>query len=161
MIMHPKKLVSILIIFISSINFSAQSNALVQTVRGTVIDQVSTTPIVGATVIVKDSNPIIGCITDENGAFRLLKVPVGKITILATFTGYKATVLADLNLISGKELVLHINLEEDISVMAAVEIVAETDKKEAINSMSSVSTRTFSVEETQKFAAAINDPSLS
>lgn len=159
MIMHPKKLVSLLIIFISSINFSAQSNALAQTVRGTVIDQVSTTPIVGATVIVKDSNPIIGCITDENGAFRLLKVPVGKITILATFTGYKATVLADLNLISGKELVLNINLEEDISVMAAVEIVAETDKKEAINSMSSVSTRTFSVEETQKFAAAINDPS--
>jgi len=159
MIMNPKKLFLLIAILVISIASFSQNAALVQTVKGTVVDQVSTVPIIGATVIIKDSDPIIGAITDENGAFKLPKVPVGKITVVATFTGYKPTVLSDLNLISGKELVLNINLEEDISVMAAVEIVAETDKKEAINSMSSVSTRTFSVEETQKFAAAINDPS--
>ena len=42
--------------------------------------------------------------------------------------------------------------------MEEIEITAKVEKNKPLNEMSSVSTRAFSVEETQKFAAAANDP---
>ena len=49
-------------------------------------------------------------------------------------------------------------MEEEITEMNEVEITAKVQKNKALNDMSTVSTRAFSVEETQKFAAAVNDP---
>jgi hypothetical protein len=42
--------------------------------------------------------------------------------------------------------------------MAEIEVTSKQEKNKALNDMSTVSTRAFSVEETQKFAAAVNDP---
>ncbi|MGZ4049638.1 MAG: TonB-dependent receptor plug domain-containing protein [Bacteroidia bacterium] len=42
--------------------------------------------------------------------------------------------------------------------MKEIVVTDKTEKNKPLNSMSTVSTRTFSVEETQKFAAALNDP---
>jgi hypothetical protein len=147
---------SLLLITLSGVAQSTER--LTQTVRGQVIDLISQTPLPGATVLILNTDPMLGATSDLDGHFKIPNVPVGKQTIRVSYTGYKAVTMADLNVNSGKELVLNIALEEDIQSMEAVEIVAEQDKKEAVNSMASVSTRTFSVEETQKFAAAVNDP---
>lgn len=148
----------LLFLLFYGVSFTAKAQQITQTIRGTVTDNISSSPIPGATVMVEFSNPVIGTTTDENGKFRLPNVPVGKVNLIIRFTGYRRGYLSNLEVQSGKELVLNILLEEDINAVKEIEIVAETDKREPLNSMSGISTRTFSVEETQKFAAAVNDP---
>ncbi len=129
-----------------------------QTLRGTITDKISQQSIPGATVIILGTDPLLGTAANENGNFKIANVPVGKYSIKIAYIGYKPSVLQNINVNAGKESVLNVNIEEDITQINAVEIVAKEEKNKAQNAMSTVSTRTFSVEETQKFAAAVNDP---
>ena len=137
---------------------SLYAQQLKQTVRGTVVDKVSQTPIIGATIVVLNSSPVIGAATDANGMFILKNVSVGRQTIKVTYMGYKAATLSNLVINSGKEVVLNINIEEEIIEAKEAVVKANIIKTKPLNDMATVSTRTFSVEETQKFAAAVNDP---
>lgn len=146
-----------LVVF-SLISFTAQSQNYTQTIRGTILDKVSQTPIPGAVIQVLNENPVKATISDASGNFQIKGVGTGKKSIQVSFLGYKESLLQNLSLNSGKELVLTIQLEEDITKMDEVEVTAKVEKNKALNDMSTVSTRAFSVEETQKFAAAVNDP---
>ena len=151
-----KTLVFLLLIILSAANSKAQ--AIFQTVRGTVVDKISQTPVPGAVVVLLNSNPLVGTTANENGEFKLVNVPVGKQSLKITYLGYKEILMQNLSVNAGKELVLSIGIEEDATKMEEVEITAKVEKNKALNDMSAVSTRAFSVEETQKFAAAANDP---
>lgn len=135
-----------------------QAQTPTQTIRGVVNDKVSQSPLPGASVLIVGSNPVMGTVTDMNGNFKLSNVPVGKQTIKISMIGYKEQVLSNLVINAGKELVLTINIEEDISQLNEVVVTAKTEKNKTLNNMATVSGRTFSVEETQKYAAAVNDP---
>ncbi|MBX7051407.1 MAG: TonB-dependent receptor [Flavobacteriales bacterium] len=143
-----------------TIPMQAQENqALKQTVRGTVTDKVSGETLIGAVVTVFGSDPTIASASDLDGNFRLSNVPVGRRTFTVVLMGYKSVTLSDILVNSGKELVLNVAMEEELVLTSEVTITAQENKKEPLNAMAGVSTRTFSVEETQKFAAAVNDPS--
>lgn len=147
-----------LILLLSIAIVPVRGQALTQTIRGSVADKVSKSGLPGATVVVLNSDPIIGSTTDPDGNFKLARVPVGTHTLKISFVGYKDMLLPNLVVNSGKELVLAIPLEEEITVIEEVVITPGFEKSKPINEMASVSTRTFSVEETRKFAAAVNDP---
>ncbi len=149
---------SYLIIAWVCIAFNFKAQTIFQTVRGAIVDKVSQTPIPGAVVMLVNSNPVMAVTSDENGKFTLREVPVGKQSLSITYIGYKQSSLQNLSVNAGKELVLNINLEEDIKQMNEVEVTAKVEKNKPLNEMSTVSTRAFSVEESQKFAAAANDP---
>jgi len=134
------------------------SQQYTQTIRGIVVDKISQSPLPGATVVLVNSNPIKGTTTDIDGNFKLTNVPVGKQSLKIIFLGYKESILSNLVVNSGKELVLSVNLEENSIEGKEVVITAKVEKNKPLNEMSTVSSRTFSVEETQKFAAAVNDP---
>jgi CarboxypepD_reg-like domain/TonB-dependent Receptor Plug Domain len=138
-----------------------RAQQLTQTIRGTIVDKISRVALPGATLIVLNSDPLIGSTTDTDGNFKLTKVPVGSHTIKISFIGYKELTLPNVMVNSGKEVVLNIPIEEDIVTMDEIVIKASNsiEKNKPINDMSSVSARTFSVDETRKFAAAVNDPS--
>ncbi len=152
------KIKLLLAFVLSGIVCTLNSQTLYQTVRGTVVDKISQTPIPGAVIQVLNIDPAMVTTTDENGKFTFTKVPVGKQSLNITYLGYKPSALQNLSVNSGKELVLNINLEEDVKQMNEVEVTAKVQKNKPLNEMSTVSTRAFSVEETQKFAAAANDP---
>lgn len=137
--------------------FIAKSQ-ITQTIRGTVVDKISQGALPGAVVFVLNSQPAIVSTANEKGEFHLKNVPVGKQSLHFTFIGYKQVTLKDLSVNAGKELVLNIQMEEDITEMKEIEVTAKVDKTKPLNELSAVSTRAFSVEETQKFAAAVNDP---
>jgi CarboxypepD_reg-like domain len=149
-----KKLVLIfsLIIFIAH-SVSAQ---LTQTIRGTVIDNVVQTPLAGATITIAGSNKT--AITDEKGNFRFSNVPVGLQTLFISYIGYKENAVANIVVNAGKEVVLTIPLEENSKIETAVIVKSNSKKNKPLNDMSAVSARAFTVEETQKYAAAVNDP---
>jgi len=152
---------NLFILFILSISFSnsfAQNN-YTQTIRGTVIDKSSQSPLIGASIILMNSDPLIGTITDIDGKFRLENIPVGRQGITISYLGYNTIALPGLNLTSGKELVLTIELEENITSLSKVVITAEQRKDIAINEMATVSARSFTVEETERYAGSLGDPS--
>ena len=138
-------------------SFAAMAQ-LTQTIRGTVIDKISKTPLPGATVILINSDPLIGSTTDPDGNFKLTKVPVGTHNIRISFIGYKNLTMPNIVVNSGKEVVLTVPIDEDIVQMEEIVIRPDAEKNKPINEMATVSARTFSVEETRKFAAAVNDP---
>ncbi len=152
------KIYTILLTLLFNLGTKAQTPVIEQTIRGTVIDRVSQSPIPGAVITLLHSEPPRAVMSDENGKFKLEHVPVGKQGIKINFMGYKEMMMQNLSVNAGKELVLTAGMEEDVTEMNEVEVNAKVEKNKPLNEMSTVSTRAFSVEETQKFAAAANDP---
>jgi hypothetical protein len=144
--------------FLFFLSLFAQAQ-ITQTIRGTVIDKHSQTSIIGANVVLLDSDPIVGVVTDIDGKFRLEKVPVGRQGIQISFIGYNTITINNLELSSGKEMILNIELEEKVIMGEEVVIVAKKDKDKPLNQMAVVSARTFSIEESQRYAGSLNDVS--
>jgi len=134
-----------------------EAQKIVQTVKGTVFDKHSKTSLPGATVYISDTNPVQGTITDENGHFRLEKIETGRIQICVRYMGYEPLCIDNLNLTSGKELVLNIEIQESVTNINEVVVKANQNKSATVNTMSTISSRTFSIEETQRYAGARND----
>ncbi len=148
--------VSVFVICQTICSLSAQTPT--QVIRGTVHDKVSQEKLFGAAVLLIDSSMNTGSVCDMDGKFRLDNVPLGRRLIRVSFVGYKETTVA-VNLTSGKEVVLDIELEQSVVQGKEVSIVAERQKDRANNEMTTVSARSFTVEETSRYAGSLNDPS--
>lgn len=147
---------SFVLVFIFTAHW-LHAQSLTQTLRGKIVDQVTQMPLPGVTVMVLNTDPLVGATTDVDGEFKIQKLPVGTYTVRVSFIGYKDFILPNVIVNSGKEVVLNIPIEEDIVQMDEI-VVTATEKDRTINDMVLISGRTFSVEETRKFAAAVNDP---
>ncbi|GAB5538676.1 MAG: carboxypeptidase-like regulatory domain-containing protein [Salibacteraceae bacterium] len=143
--------------FVMLLTQSALSQELTNSIRGQVLEKVTQQPLPGATVIVLDTDPIIGASTDLDGYFSIDAVPIGRMSLQVSFLGYEPVVMQDLILTGSKALNLEVQMEESIEALAAVVITAEEDKRETINKMAVVSARTFSIEEAERFAGARAD----
>jgi len=129
-----------------------------QTVRGKVIDMDSRFGLPGSNIILLGYDPQKGTSADENGIFVLTEVPVGRQSFQVSYTGYQTVVLSDIYVSTGKELVLTVELKELVETMGEVEIVADYRKDKPINPMAVVSARSFTIEETNKYAGSYGDP---
>ena len=112
------------------LNVQAQ---LRQTIRGTVTDDVLQKPIAGASVIIAETKT--GTVTDDAGNFRINNVPVGKITVIVSYVGYKDNAVAGLTVNAGKAIVLNINMQERVYTKGQIwslmeEVFHETCRKE-------------------------------
>jgi len=149
---------NLLVVFLTLSPLSLLGQGFTQTIRGIVVDQSLQTPLPGATVVVVNSTPLKGTSTDAAGQFRLSQVPVGRQTLQVSAVGYKNVLLQNIAVDAGKELVLNVSLEEAVNQLSEINVKPTIEKDKPLNEMAAVSARTFSVEETQKFAAAVNDP---
>lgn len=129
---------------------------LLQTVRGRVIDKDSRSPIPGANIILEGSNPIIGASSGADGRFKLEKIPLGRRTFRITSVGYEDYIASEVLIGSSKEVILNVEITEALYKLNAVEI--SSGSNEAKNQMAIVSAKSFSVEETQRYAASVSDP---
>lgn len=149
---HFKLLFIFLVCFASKL--TAQSNT---TIKGTISDKQTKLPLPGVSVTITSVNPSIRTVTDIDGHFRFEGISVGRHQLEATFVGYQKTVISEVLLSSGKDLEINLELEEQLNNLTEV-VVNGTKSKRALNSMASVSGRSFSVEETSRYAAALFDP---
>ncbi len=150
---------NLLPLFFLLLSFQLIAQVPTQVVKGTVIDKDTRQPLIGATIQVLGTDPIIGTATDFEGNFRLDAVPVGRQQFKCSFTSYEDYLSDNIIINSAKELVLNIEMIETAFVTEEVIVVAKKHGNEALNELSIVSTRSFSVEETQRYAASANDPS--
>ncbi len=141
-----------------AISALAHAQQPTQTVKGRVIDTESQQPVIGANVIVTSVNPIIGGVTDTEGNFRIEKVPVGRHSFRITSIGYDDAFVQEINVGSGKEVELTVKLAESFRSLNEVVVKAQKENGAPLNDMVSVSGRSFTVDQTKRFAASVNDP---
>ncbi len=138
-------------------SFAAFAQDLTQTIRGTIIDKQTQSTLPGANVLVLGTEPLKASNSDENGKFRIDHVGLGRWQLKISFIGYKEKMMTVM-LTSGKETVLNIELEESVIQGEEVVIVAETDKTKTNNKNTTVSARSFTIEEASRYAGSRNDP---
>lgn len=138
-----------------------QTNTLAQqggqTVKGFIKDSKAGYPLIGASVILLGSDPVVGAVTDINGKFVINNVPIGRQTFAVQYIGYKSISLPNVLVTTGKEVVLNVNLEESVEALNEVIVTADSEKDVPINELAKVSARTFSLEEVTRFSGGRND----
>jgi len=139
------------------INCMPTYSQLTQTIKGRVVDRESQVSLPGACILIQNCDPKKTTISNENGEFALNEIPVGRYDISISFLGYETVMLQAITLTSGKELMLNIEMKESVRKLNEV-VVSGHQKNKAINSMAMISARTFSVEETRRYAGGLDDP---
>jgi len=141
----------LLLLFISTASF-AQNNK--QNIRGTVIDKLSQTPLIGATVQINNSEK--QTVTDDKGNYILTDITPERYEIKVSFAGYKEVVIPEVIVTSGKEVILDITLEDEYKKLDEV-VIKASKKSGTINKFATVSARTFSMEEVNRYAGGRSD----
>lgn len=136
-----------------------QPQELTQTLRGRVVDAYTEQPLQGVTITIPGTDPPKGTATDAEGYFRFSNLPLGRTDLEASLIGYRTEVKNNLLLISGRELVVDFRLEEQVITMEDVVIRPDPRKDQPSNEMASVSARSFTIDETERYAGSLGDPS--
>ena len=148
-------LLTVFLLFFSKNETVAQYNPR-QTIRGVIKDELTKQVVPGASIIVLGTSSF--SISNESGLFIIENIPVGRYSICISILGYYPVVINELLVSSGKEIVLEIELQERPFKLEEAIIKPKISKDKSQNEMSAVSSRTFSVEEANRFAGTINDP---
>jgi len=135
---------------------SSKSRSRKGVLRGTVIDRESRVPLPFATVVVLHTEPARGSTTDYQGRFRIGNLPVGRHTVMVSYVGYDEVVLSEIFVGSSREAEITVAITEKSESIGEVSV--SMIKGEPVNQMATVSARSFSVEETKRYAASISDP---
>lgn len=147
------------IVSLSAALATAQTSAITQIVRGTVIDRESNSPLIGVNVAVHIGDKLIGgTATDDKGYFRIENVPVGRVNISASYIGYNKVTLPNTPVTAAKEVVLRLEMEPAVTEINEVQVNAGKRRGESINDMAQTSARQFTVEEATRYAGSRSDP---
>ncbi|ULT27615.1 carboxypeptidase-like regulatory domain-containing protein [Sphingobacterium sp. E70] len=128
-----------------------------ETVKGTILDKNTRLPIIGATIVLSSNGNTKSVSTDQQGEFRLLQVPVGRQVLQIRMAGYRQEELSELLITSGRENVLNIEMEPQANTLNEAVVYANTGKQ-PLNQMAMTSGRSFSPEETNRYAGAFLTP---
>lgn len=145
---------SYILFFLVLFHFCYVTAQSTQSISGRVIEFGTLSPLPYAKVEVLNSDH--KTVTDSLGYFTISDVPIGRINLKVTSFGYKTAFLTNLELLVGKQLMLTIELTEELTALDEVTIVS-SDKQYSFNEMSKVSRRTFSIEESKRYAGSLND----
>jgi hypothetical protein len=141
------------------LNTNIYTQSLKQTIRGKIADLDSKEPLIGVALYIEGSEPRIAAISGTDGSFEFPSLIVGRYNVVVSYVGYEQKIIPNVLLGAGKEANLSIELSENVKELQEVKVKARKNKGEPLNEMASVSARSVSVEETQRFAGSFNDPS--
>ncbi len=133
----------------------AQNNR--QNIRGIIVDKLSQSPLIGATVQIINKPEKKGATTEINGNYVISDVTPDRYEIKISYVGYKTIIVPNVVVTSGKETILDVTMEEDLLLLKEV-IVTVNEKDKTINDLAFISARTFSTEEVNRYAGGRSDP---
>jgi hypothetical protein len=143
----------ILIVFSAGKSFSQEFR---QIINGTITDQESHQTLSMVSVLCESCKPLCGAVSDSTGHFKL-KVPLGRHSISFIHLGYLTKQITDLQIGSGKEVFLNVELAE--KVIQTEEISVKASLNRWINPMATVSARTLRSQDAIRYAAGYFDAS--
>lgn len=144
-----------LLLFLFLLNVLRAQNT--QTIRGVVLDAQSELPLIGVAVEVLTVEPGLGGVTDLDGRFAISEVLLGRHDLQVSYLGYETRMIPNVTLTAGKEVYLNLSLEESVVKMDEIVVTADIEKDRPNNDMAAVSTRSFNLEEVNRFSGGRND----
>ncbi|MDH5400082.1 MAG: carboxypeptidase-like regulatory domain-containing protein, partial [Cyclobacteriaceae bacterium] len=140
-----------IVAFTSLVEIKAQPS---QVIKGKVLDKNTLQELPAANVYIMQNGELAhGVSADLDGNFRIDGVAVGRHVLQCTFVGYEPWQSGYLEVTSAKEVVLTIELVP--SIFTSEEIVIEASRNMgAGNEFTAVSGRSFTSEETQRYAGS-------
>ena len=141
---------SLLLLIVCTTGLRAQS------IRGIVTEATSGEPIVGATIVLKETT--IGTVTDMDGKYVLTSIPTGRYTVEASFVGFDPQANTEVLVAGNREMVMNFALSESDLSLGEVTVRPEVNKERAVNPMAIVGARMLSMEEASRYAGGYSDP---
>ena len=154
-----KTVITSLVLKFILISLLFSSDAVGQTIRGVVVDKTTQQALPFSTIYIQGTNPPIGSTADESGNFIITDLKPGRYNLEASYVGYEKGLHREILVGTGREVVLRFEMEPQSSQLEGVTVRASSqDKATSINSMSMVSSLSFNVEETRRYAGGMDDP---
>lgn len=122
-----------------------------QTIRGTVLDKITESPLPGVLVDLPDLTEARGAVTDVNGVFVIKDLTPGRYQVRARYLGFEDEVLPDVLVTNGKDADLQFLLEEATQALQAVTITG-TNKVKPVNRLAKVSAIALSPETVTRYS---------
>lgn len=129
-----------------------------QTIRGFVVDEITGSSLPGVRIELSNSQQQLNTMSQTDGSFSIENTALGRWTLEASFIGYNKTTINNIVVNSGKETILEIKLSEQTTELKEIVVRNTIRKEKALNDMALISARTFSKEETERFAGSLGDP---
>jgi hypothetical protein len=142
------------LVFVLFLNSTGYAQQLTQNIRGTIIESSLQNPVAGATVIVGHESAI----SDEKGNFKISGLNIGSYMLRVSHVSFNEIQLDNIVVNSGKETVVTIPMVMKLHSENEIIVKGNSRKNKPLNELSVVSSRAFTVEETRRYAAAVNDP---
>lgn len=136
----------------------AMSQNLVQNIRGQVVENVTKIPVEGAVVQLLTGNEKRGTETAKDGYFVIENVPPGRYNIVISMIGYNPITVSNVIVTTGKETFLNVQLESTNLSTEVITVIDELEKDKPLNTSAVTSARSFSIDETKRFAGTFDDP---
>ncbi len=151
------KLCCVVLLFIGlPYRLIAQDDSL--RIDGQVLHMHTQEQLAGATIKILHSELPVVSYADEQGYFSISLAKPGRYTLEVSCVGYHTVVLPNILLTAGKTPYVTVSLEEQITSLSAVQINANRKRSDAINSMTLVSVKSFSIDEASRYAGSFDDP---
>ncbi|MGK7391658.1 MAG: TonB-dependent receptor [Candidatus Cyclobacteriaceae bacterium M2_1C_046] len=146
-----KKILWVALILVLPV-FKVFSQLPQQQIRGQVYDEISRQPLSGAQVFLKNTDPLLGAVTDEDGSFIIEEVPVGRYVLTVKYIGYN-TYSEDLLVKAGNDPIKNISLSPSLEELEAVVVTHQP-----FTVMPGTTNRKVTIEQATRFAANYLDP---
>lgn len=146
------KKIIILVVSLTSLFVGAQTGVI----RGKILDAETETVLPSATIELLGETEI-GAISDQDGNFVLSNVALGRQAIRVSYIGYESEIISEIDITTGKAVILNVKLTESFGALEEVVVVSESSKAKAINSMVTSSVRQFTPEEVNRYAGGRSD----
>ena len=104
------------------------AEAQTQIVAGKVYDEASKAPLAGAVVVVLNSTPQKGAVSDETGRFRIDSVGIGHHSFKITYLSFEEKVISDVEITAGKEVNLNVGMQEEVHTLKEINVVYNKSK---------------------------------
>lgn len=117
--MNKRFLISVLFLALSTTALFAQTGKI----AGKITDRETGEPLIGANVIIEGTER--GAATNINGEFVILNVPIGKVSLIASYIGYQTITIRDILVRSNETTTKDFQLPSDVFKVDEVEILAQ------------------------------------
>jgi len=133
------------------------SQDLTNKVKGVVKDAFTDERLMFATISLTVDTLKFYTTSDSEGKFSFEKVKAGRVSLQINYLGYKPYFSNNLILASGKVLEVEAKMEQAVQSLSEVTVAAKK-RGEVNNELAYVSSRSFDVKETERYAGTSGDP---
>lgn len=135
---------------------TSRAQTVTQTIKGHIVDQQSKVGIPGASIAIISESYKTGTVSDVDGNYAIKGIPIGRVTVRVSYMGYQEQVITDINIQSGKEAILDVEMLEQVHSINEV-VVKATREKITDKQMATVSANIFNANDTRRYAGSRND----